>query len=545
MDPLARWAYGVGIPGGVPMLKSSLAIAAITCLTACQSVHSQHVDYGAGAMANGLHYAAPKAVMKVELIASGGALGLYISQPFLIGDPEATYVLNTSSSLFADNRYFFVVNPQTRLLTHVNATSDGKAGKILATLAKGIGAIKGTGKPGGNDEAYNLLLNPLANATLFSTFIYPFEYEGCDFGVACELTALDKQLHARAMVFLGCTDPANNDDNAAQCDQLGNRPDYFRISMTPLFKVTRRAVSQRDVVAPDACASSICYRAPAPYLIGVKVGDVTDESRLIMMPNKSPIMSMDLPGGVFASAKARVDLVHGMPAAVGISQDSELLEIVAIPLDIIKGFFQGVGEVFSFRIQYDNSSVALLKAEEARQKAEDAYNSGRAARLNKAEANLTTARTAYYETDAERTNAIAAAQAEAQAAAQENNAALAELGTSLSSFNSVAGANGDEAGTISDFIGQVASTTSGDTDAAEAQRSQITLLDEKQRMFEIPVIDSSAGIKERVALRNAATANAKAAAEAAAAGKNTVSTVDPNSPAGAPLVDPNAANDAH
>ena len=46
--------------------------------------------------------------MKVELIASGGALGLYISQPFLIGDPEATYVLNTSSSLFADNRYFFV-----------------------------------------------------------------------------------------------------------------------------------------------------------------------------------------------------------------------------------------------------------------------------------------------------------------------------------------------------------------------------------------------------------------------------------------------------
>ncbi len=515
------------------MLKSWLAIAAITCLTACQSVHSQHVDYGAGPMASGLHYAAPKAVMKVELIASGGALGLYISQPFLIGDPEATYVLNTSSSLFADNRYFFVVNPQTRLLTHVNATSDGKAGKILATLAKSIGAISGTGYSGG-DEARNLLTNPLANATLFSTFIDPFEYEGCDFGVACELTALDKQLHARAMVFLGCTDPARDDDNIAQCHELANRPDYFHISLTPLFKVTRRAVSQRDVVAPDACASSICYRAPAPYLIGVKVGDITDESRLIMMPNKSPIMSMDLPGGVFASAKARVDLVHGMPAAVGISQDSELLQVVAIPLDIIKGFFQGVGEVFSLRIQYDNSAVSVLKAEEARQKAEDAYKSGQAARtaarLREAEADLTAARSGSFATDDERTAAINAAQEEASAAAEEHNAALAELGTALTGLDAADG-NGDEAGTISDFIAEVPTTVSGDTDVAEAQKSQITLLDETQRMFSITVIDNAAGRKAR-------------AAPAPSPGTIGSSQLSPSSVAGAPLVNPDAANAA-
>ena len=517
------------------MLKTWLAVAATTCLAACQSVHSQHVDYGAGPMASGLHYAAPKAVMKVELIASGGALGLYISQPFLIGDPEATYVLDTSSSLFADNRYFYVVNPQTRLLTHVNATSDGKAGKILSTLAKSIGAISGTGYSGG-DEARNLLSNPLANATLFSTFIDPFEYEGCDFGVACELTALDKQLHARALVFLGCNDPARNDDNIAQCHELANRLDYFQISITPLFKVTRRAISQRDVVAPDACASSICYRAPVPYLIGVKVGDITDESRLIMMPNKSPIMSMDLPGGVFASAKARVDLVHGMPAAVGISKDSELLQVVAIPLDIIKGFFQGVGEVFSLRIQYDNSAVSVLKAEEARQKAQDAYNSGQAARtasrLSEATAGLKAARGATYATDQDRTDAIDAAQEEASAAAEEHNAALAELGTALSSFDAAAtDANGDEAGTISDFIGQVPDTVSGDTDAAAAQKSQITLLDETQRMFSITVIDNAAGVKARTA-------------PAAPPGLIGSADLDPSSVAGAPLVDPDAANAA-
>jgi hypothetical protein len=169
------------------MLKFWLSIAAMTCLAACQLVRSSHVDYGAGPMANGLQYAVPKAVIKVELIASGGTLGRYISQPFLIGDPEADYVLNTSSSLFAESRYFFVVNPQTRLLTHINATSDGKAGKNLATLAESIGAISGTDKKRGGDETRNLLID----ATLFSTFIDPFEYEGCDFGVACELTVLD------------------------------------------------------------------------------------------------------------------------------------------------------------------------------------------------------------------------------------------------------------------------------------------------------------------------------------------------------------------
>lgn len=519
------------------MMKSWLTALAMACLgvtslASCQSVTSHHVDYGAGPMASGLQYAAPKAVMKVELIASNGALGLYISQPFLIGDPEATFVLNTSSSMFADNRYFFVVNPQTRLLTHVNATSDGKAGKILAALAKSVGAISGTGSKGG-DEAGYMLGNPLANATLFSTFIDPFDYAGCDFGVACELTELDRQLHARALVFLGCNDASRESENLAQCHELARRPDYFRITLSPLFKVTRRPVEKREVVAPSACSSSICYRAPAPYLIGVKVGDITDESRLIMMPNKSPVMSMDLPAGVFASAKARVDLVHGMPAAVGISQDSELLQVVAIPLDIIKGFFQGVGEVFSLRIQYDNSTVALLKAEEARQKAEDAYNSGQAARtaarLSDAESALAAARSASYPSDADRQAAIDAAQEEASDAAEEHNAALAQLGTALGSFDGAPGDdNGDEAGTIAEFIQQVPDSTNGDTDAAAAQKAQITMLDETQRMFSITVLSNAAGV-----------ARSKTIGSAPPFG---TATLAPPAIDGAPQVDPDAAN---
>ena len=343
-------------------------------------------------------------------------------------------------------------------------------------------------------------------------------------------------MHARALVFLGCNDAARSDDNIRQCHELASRPDYVRITIAPLFKVTRRPVSQRDVVAPDACASSICYRAPAPYLIGVKVGDITDESRLIMMPNKSPIMSMNLPGGVFASAKARVDLVHGIPAVVGISQDSELLQVVAIPLDIIKGFFQGVGEVFSLRVQYDNSSVSLLKAEEARQKAEEAYHSGltarTAAKLSKAQADLTKAVNGTYQTEKERYAAIDEAQKEASAAATEHNIALAELGATLASFDGTAvDRNGDEAGTIMDFIQQpLCAAVSGDTDAAAAQKAQITLLDETQRMFSITVLDNAAGSAVRTKVNASASPSGSAQ-------------LVPPDVSDAPKVDPDAAND--
>jgi len=99
----------------------ALCVAALG-LSACQSVVSRHVDLYSGMVATGLHYSAPKAVMRVELFAIGRAndraeLYLAISRPFLVGDPEATYALTASTSMLADQRYVIVVNPQTRLLS--------------------------------------------------------------------------------------------------------------------------------------------------------------------------------------------------------------------------------------------------------------------------------------------------------------------------------------------------------------------------------------------------------------------------------------------
>ena len=287
-------------------------------------------------------------------------------------------------------------------------------------------------------------------------------------------------------------------ENPLACSRLNHPDGYFHVTMKPMFTVVTKPIASRDVVQPSACTSSICYRAPAPYLFGVKIGDGTDESRLVMMPNEAPIMAMDLPTGVFASAKARVDLVHGMPATVGISQDSELLQIVAIPLNVIDGFFKGVGQVFSIRIAYDNSKVSMLQSNAARRDAERAYNQQRveeaAAALRDAEANLKAVQTMDYGSAADaaqkRDDAMKAARAQIAEASEANRTALAEREADDAQFAINQATGSDEAGNLDTYLSSAPDADGANAGLAAAQKAQITVLDETALMFNLNVVDS-------------------------------------------------------
>ena len=106
----------------------------------------------------------------------------------------------------------------------------------------------------------------------------------------------------------------------------------------------------------------------------MKIGDVSDHSELVMMPNKSPILAMDLEAGIFSDAKTRVDLVHGMPATIAVERKSELVAITAIPLQVINSLFDGVSKVFQLRINYGTQTGNLLPSEQKRLTAIDTYN---------------------------------------------------------------------------------------------------------------------------------------------------------------------------
>lgn len=351
-------------------------------LSACQSVVSRHVDLNSGIVATGLHYSAPKAVMRVELFAIGRAndraeLYLAISRPFLVGDPEATYALTASTSMLADQRYVIVVNPQTRLLSYINSQSDGKAGEILKNIAQSIGAIGSVDRTPSvtGDEAKALPEGQ--ERLLYSTVIDPFMFDKCEFGVPCTLTKLNETLHKTASDFFECKPPpATNPDappppnpNRDACISLQD-PHYFSVSVTPLFEFEVLG----KFAQPQDCHSSICYRAPAPYTLGVEIAGVSNHSELVMLPNKSPILAMDLEAGVFADARTRVDLVHGMPATIAVTRKSELVAVTALPLQVITSLFDGVSKVFQLRINYGTQTGNLLESERRRLDALDRYN---------------------------------------------------------------------------------------------------------------------------------------------------------------------------
>ncbi len=361
------------------MIRTCAMALAGVAFAACQSVTSRYVDYSSGDVVTGIQYSAPKAVMRVELYAKGlsgnrAELYLAISRPFLVGDPEATFALTASTSMLADQRYVVVVNPQTRLLSYINSQSTGQAGEILRNIAQSIGAIGSVNQTPTltNDETDAIPENE--ERLLFSTVIDPFLQDSCRFGEKCTLTELNDSLRKRAIAFFECAPPGGEvepqpNPNRGTCRKLEDR-NYFSVSISPLFEF--EALGR--LAQPEDCRSSICYRAPAPYTLGVKIGDISDHSELVMMPNKSPILAMDLEAGVFSDAKTRVDLVHGMPATIAVDRKSELVAITAIPLQVISSLFDGVSKVFQLRINYGTQTGNLLASEQRRLTAVDNYN---------------------------------------------------------------------------------------------------------------------------------------------------------------------------
>jgi len=348
---------------------TAIALSALS-LGACQSVKSDHVDLGSSKVAYGLHYAAPKALVRVELVERDGELLLGVSQPFLVGDPEATFTLSASSGLLANQEYLFAVNPQTRLLTYINSVSEGQASRILENIARGIGGIGAL-----PSEEYAGLGR---ETVIFAKVIDPFEYNGCDFGKACSLTVMGEDLRSHALEYLGCSG-AKRASYTASCLKLEADPAYFAITIDPLFTV-QRSTAAAQATAPSECGKSICYRAPAPYRLGLRVAGVSDISELVLLPNEAPIMAMSMPAGVFATARSRVELVQGMPATIAVKKQNEIVAITAIPLTIIRGFFSAVGEVFKFRIDYNSAAVNVMKSDAARAAAEDQYRAETASR---------------------------------------------------------------------------------------------------------------------------------------------------------------------
>lgn len=332
-------------------LNSAILAAFAFMAAGCASVSSNPINYSDGKAHAGLHYSAPKVVFAVELIKfeDEGELTVAISEPFYEGDPNATFTLKASAGLFSDQKYDFRVDPDTRLLSTIRAESRGRLDDILADLGKAAGGATTFDERGGLG----------GQSVLYSRIIDPMMQGNCDFGQPCMLEELMDDLRAAALPHLDCS----FDPDKPLCRALENGDHLFRIDMTPLFRADPNPKSNSR---KRSCRNSVCYRAPVPYEIRLRIAGVTDISQVVHLPNEGPVLSLKLPAGLFADAKSYVGLIDGMPVLVRTDRESEVAVAAGVPIRVVNSFFEGVSEVAQLRINYNSDRTSLDESNDER-----------------------------------------------------------------------------------------------------------------------------------------------------------------------------------
>ncbi|MEZ5958602.1 MAG: hypothetical protein R3C27_15475 [Hyphomonadaceae bacterium] len=334
---------------------STIALVAplfVLPLAGCAAIRSDPIDISTGVSPPGVEYSAPKGLLRVQLFEQDSVLALEISEPIIVGDPNASYVVNGSAGLLANQEYRLVVEPQTRLLTYINSRSEGQAGTILQNLAR---SAAGLGEATRDENNFG----PGPRRIVYQRVVDPFDYPDCDFGSSCTFGPLAADLRRAALAYLGC-ERANRRE-AAPCPELQDA-NFFAISLTPLFRVAPPSREGRQGLASD-CRRSICYRAPAPYALSLRVGAHTDISEIVSFPNEAPVIGLDIPAGVFADANARVELFQGMPARYVVDRENELVAITLLPMDVLKAGFSAVSEVLQLRVNYNTARINMIQSD--------------------------------------------------------------------------------------------------------------------------------------------------------------------------------------
>ncbi len=354
-------------------MRKFLAISAAALgVSGCSAVRSTPVDFSDAGVRSGLHYAAPKGLFYVELVDVDRELRLRISEPFYVGDPNASYMLEGAASTWANEEYRVQVDPQTRLLYYINSRSEGQAGQILTNLVRSAAAIGGAGGGAPSGEFSGAPGSDTQPRVIFRRIVDPFQYARCDFGTACDFAALNQELRQAALGYFECTPAAANNPKAAICGRLRSDPNYLSLSLTPLFEAEGAAALAGATA--EQCRAAICYRAPAPYALGLRVAGVTDQTEVVHLPNEAPVMSLAVPAGVFATSRTRIEMmVDGMPATYTIDRRNELVAVTLMPFTLVREGFAAIGEVFTFRINYNNQRIRQLESEQRREEAEDRY----------------------------------------------------------------------------------------------------------------------------------------------------------------------------
>jgi hypothetical protein len=319
----------------------TLSIAS-TALSGCAVVSStkmnaQDANFGG----TGIPYLLPKALVPIEVVATGTQVRVDLLEPVYVGDAAQTYVLRYDASPFSTDTMTITVDPTTSLLKTMSIESKDETGEILK---KAIATLRAESAAATETVLMQTVLDP---------------------GDTASITEVENRVKTTLDAFVarqraGCNAAATKPDGCAELLALPASIDT-RLGVTLMAPAASATLASSNAGAPMPgidCSVGICYRGTLPYRVSLEALGQT-RSTLVHLPNHGPLMALPLPRHAFVKTKHIVGLRNGMIESYTIDKPSSALAIVSWPLDVYDAVVSTTAKIVQLKIDTSRSSLSL------------------------------------------------------------------------------------------------------------------------------------------------------------------------------------------
>lgn len=296
----------------------------ILLVTGCHTLSSDPVTGDGLRLRNGkanITYALPKGLLKVVLDRTSSALTITIEEAY-IADPGHLYRLDLRDSPLADDNFDVKVDPKSQLIDLITNSHVDQSGEIiLKAIELGVDGLR--------------LQSGLGIKRLHDDLPDSFHVE--------RHVAFEEAL-----------------DNAVPIH--GNYALHLRRIPETAYPVSQFPNSQPEGEGVRVGKQGVIYyRVGLPYLAEVMDGGQVIHSKLVVLPNESPIQEIALKRGAFVTVSYTLDFSDGMPVQLTASRPSEILQIVSLPVKALKM----ISAALPYQVQQDRAmqEKAILDAQ--------------------------------------------------------------------------------------------------------------------------------------------------------------------------------------
>ncbi len=239
----------------------------------------------------------------------------------LIPDPDYIYTLKLKHQPQAADTFGLTVSTNTGFLMSLNVTNDDRTGAIIETIA---------------DTAIE---------------VYKLAHGGF---LAKNFDGKEKKFEVPQKIYIEF-DPANTSEVDSLNKRLG---DIAQIHITPP-EIHGVSFTNTAIINDK---NGVFYRPKQPYILEL-TNDYEITRKVILIPNKAPILSINLKRAPFVKQTSQITFVDGFPTQLNIDRPSELEAIVKVPYNIVKSVATIPTNLIQLKIDYSSANQRLYDAQ--------------------------------------------------------------------------------------------------------------------------------------------------------------------------------------